>query len=74
MWGPNLAFTRMRPNSLIPYSYHDYLTAFGSGSCFIKMKTCLILGLLTLISISLTIYLFGSADGGFNLVLLLKYS
>ena len=27
MWGPNLASTRMLPNSPVPYSYHDYLTA-----------------------------------------------
>ena len=27
MWGPNLASTRMMPTSLVPYSYHDYLTA-----------------------------------------------
>ena len=28
MWGPNLASTRMLPTSPIPYSYHDYLTAW----------------------------------------------
>ena len=27
-WGPNLASTRMMPSSPIPYSYHDYLTAW----------------------------------------------
>ena len=28
MWGPNLASTRMLPNSPVLYSYHDYLTAW----------------------------------------------
>ena len=28
MWGPNLAATRRLPKSPIPYSYHDYLTAW----------------------------------------------
>ena len=28
MWGPNLASTRMMPSPPVPYSYHDYLTAW----------------------------------------------
>ena len=28
MWGPNLASTRMMPTSPVPYSFHDYLTAW----------------------------------------------
>ncbi|KAL0015274.1 hypothetical protein SO802_002343 [Lithocarpus litseifolius] len=28
MWGPNLASTRMLPKSHVPYSYHDYITAW----------------------------------------------
>ena len=28
MWGPNLASTRIMPTFPIPYSYHDYLTAW----------------------------------------------
>ena len=28
MWGPNLASIRMMPSSFVPYSYHDYLTAW----------------------------------------------
>ncbi|KAK9997032.1 hypothetical protein SO802_021718 [Lithocarpus litseifolius] len=28
MWGPNLASTRMLPKSNVPYSYHDYITAW----------------------------------------------
>ena len=28
MWGPNLASTRRLPKSSIPYSYHDYRTAW----------------------------------------------
>ena len=46
MWGPNLASTRMLPTSPIPYSYHDYLTAWFrfmlrqnenmSHSCFVN--------------------------------------
>ena len=27
-WGLNLATTRMLPKSLVPYSYHDYITAW----------------------------------------------
>ena len=28
MWGPNFASTKMLPTSPVPYSYHDYLTAW----------------------------------------------
>ena len=45
----------------------------GQDSCFTRMKTCLIPGLLTLIKVSLVISLFGSTVGGPNLALLLTY-
>ena len=48
MRGPNLASTRMMPSSPIPYSYHDYLTAWFRFMPH-KMKICLTHGLLILI-------------------------
>ena len=50
------------------------ISLLGSNSCFIRMKTCLIHGLLILTSISILICLSGSSAGGPSLVLLLKYS
>ena len=73
MWGPNPASTRRLPTSPIPYSYHDYLTAWfrfmlhQNGNMFIQ-------GLLILTRISILICLSGSSASGTNLVLLLKYS
>ena len=69
MWGPNLASTRMLP-TLIPIVT---ILLFGSGSCFIRMKTCLIHGFLILMRISIPIFLFGSADDGPNVAQFLKY-
>ena len=71
-WGSSLAAIKMLPNSPIPYSYHDYITAWFrfmlhqddnmTHSWFVN-----------LIKISMLICLFGSAIDGPNLALLLKY-
>ena len=50
------------------------ISLLGSNSCFIRMKTCLIHGLLILIRILILIYPSGSSAGGLSLDLLLKYS
>ena len=60
---------------LPPFPIHIMtISLLGQDSCFTKMKTCLIPGLLTLIKVSLVICLFGSTVGGPNLALLLTYS
>ena len=50
------------------------ITLLGSDSCFIRMKTCLIHGLLILKRISILTYPSSSFAGGPSLALLLKYS
>ena len=59
------------PLSFIPTMI---ISLLGSGSCCIRMKICLIHGLLILIRISIPICLFGSASGGPSLAQFLKYS
>ena len=71
-WGSNPTTTRTLPNFPIPYSYHDYITAWSrfilhqnetmSHSWFVNFHKTL-----TLFSPS------GSSDGGLSLVQLLKY-
>ena len=57
-----------------PFPIHIMIISLlGPDSCYTRMKTCLIPGLLTLTKISLIICLFGSIAGGPSLVLLLKY-
>ena len=73
MWGPNPATTRRLPKSLFPI--HIMIISLpGSNLCSIKMKICLILGLLILIKISIMISPFGSSASGLSLAQLLKYS
>ena len=50
------------------------ISLFGLDSCFIRMKTCLIHGLLILKRISILTYPSSSFAGGPSLALLLKYS
>ena len=59
---------------LPPFPIHIMIISLlGQDSCCTRMKTCLIPGLLTLIKVSLVVYLFGSTVGGPSLSLLLKY-
>ena len=71
-WDPNPTTTRTLPNFPIPYSYHDYITAWFRFMLH-QNETMSIHGLSIFIK---TLNLFspsGSSDGVLSLVQLLKY-